>query len=103
MTYPYLPLPDAIHCGRSPACRASRASYGSGQEDSTVKSLRAAGWQVVDGSWTCPDHLPEDRKHLPGAMGRHPNPHCTTCGDTRGGPYGHEAHECTWTAVEVPR
>jgi hypothetical protein len=24
------------------------------------------------------------------------NPHCSNCGDTRGGPIGHEASECTW-------
>lgn len=24
------------------------------------------------------------------------NPHCSNCGDTRGGPVRHEAHECTW-------
>jgi hypothetical protein len=23
------------------------------------------------------------------------NVHCSNCGDTRGGPIGHEAHECT--------
>jgi hypothetical protein len=24
------------------------------------------------------------------------NPHCSNCGDTRGGPVGHEISECTW-------
>lgn len=24
------------------------------------------------------------------------NPYCSRCGDTRGGPYGHETNECTW-------
>lgn len=24
------------------------------------------------------------------------NPYCFRCGDTRGGPYGHESNECTW-------
>ena len=24
------------------------------------------------------------------------NPHCSRCGDERGGPYGHETNECTW-------
>jgi hypothetical protein len=25
-----------------------------------------------------------------------PNPYCSNCGDTRGGPYGHETNECRW-------
>jgi len=25
------------------------------------------------------------------------NPYCSRCGDERGGPYGHETSECTWT------
>lgn len=24
------------------------------------------------------------------------NPYCSRCGDTRGGPYGHETNECKW-------
>jgi hypothetical protein len=24
------------------------------------------------------------------------NPYCMKCGDTRGGPYGHETNECEW-------
>ena len=24
------------------------------------------------------------------------NPYCMNCGDTRGGPYGHETNECSW-------
>lgn len=24
------------------------------------------------------------------------NIYCSRCGDTRGGPYGHESNECTW-------
>lgn len=24
------------------------------------------------------------------------NVHCSNCGDTRGGPVGHEVSECTW-------
>lgn len=24
------------------------------------------------------------------------NPHCNRCGDTRGGPYGHDTNECNW-------
>ena len=24
------------------------------------------------------------------------NTHCSNCGDTRGGPVGHEVSECTW-------
>ena len=24
------------------------------------------------------------------------NPHCSRCGDTRGGPFGHETSECTY-------
>lgn len=104
MIYHHSALPDVIHCPAL-ACAAVRVSIGPDHsfDDETVKLMRSAGWQVVDGAWTCPNHLPKDRKHLPGAMSRHPNPHCAECGDTRGGPYGHEAHECTWTGVEVPR
>ncbi len=69
------------------------------QDDVQVAWLRAAGWQVVDGAWTSPRRLPEDRRHLPGAMGRRPNPHCTVCGDDRGGAYGHVDSECTWRAA----
>lgn len=68
-------------------------------DDTTVAWMRHAGWQVVNGDWTCPNDLPEDRRNLPGAMGRHPNPHCGNCGDTRGGAYGHETDECTWRAA----
>lgn len=34
------------------------------------------------------------------AIARDPrrNPHCSNCGDTRGGPFGHEISECTWVA-----
>jgi hypothetical protein len=94
-------LPDWIKCSHGPTCTRSVGSFGDGHEDATVTMLREGGWQVVDGGWTCPDHLPEDRQCLPGAMGRPRNPHCTTCGDTRGGPYGHEACECTYEAAEA--
>jgi hypothetical protein len=30
------------------------------------------------------------------ARGLQRNPYCSRCGDTRGGPYGHEMNECTW-------
>ena len=26
------------------------------------------------------------------------NVHCSNCGDTRGGPVGHETSECTWSS-----
>ena len=79
-------------CGSTHPSRSSLAST----DDDTVQDLRQAGWQVVNGDWTCPNDLPAERRGLPAAMGRRANPHCTTCGDTRGGPYGHEAYECTW-------
>lgn len=89
-------LPDVIRCVRHPECGWKASSLGrhADTDDGTVLLLRDRGWQVVDGAWTCPDHLPVDRRDLPGAMGRRPNPHCATCGDDRGGAYGHEAHEC---------
>lgn len=31
--------------------------------------------------------------------GRVRNPNCSLCGDTRGGPYGHESNECTWNRL----
>jgi hypothetical protein len=88
-------LPDMMRCAQAPACGYAQATLGPGRDDESVAWLRRSGWQVVDGAWTCPNHLPEDRKHVPGAMGRPLNPHCTVCGDTRGGAYGHEAFECT--------
>lgn len=33
-----------------------------------------------------------DHEHQPARR----NPHCSNCGDTRGGPFGHEANECTF-------
>lgn len=30
------------------------------------------------------------------------NPHCSNCGDTRGGPRGHETSECTWDMWRWP-
>jgi hypothetical protein len=29
-------------------------------------------------------------------VSRTENIYCSRCGDTRGGPYGHETNECTW-------
>lgn len=60
-------------------------------DDATVHHLRLWGWQVVDGQWTCPAHLPPERGGR--AM---PNPFCLRCGDLRGGPYGHRLFECTF-------
>jgi hypothetical protein len=92
-------LPSAVRCAQG--CGATVASIGrtSDCDDPTVAVLRDRGWQVVNGEWTCPADLPEDRKNLPGAMGRRRNLHCPNCGDDRGGPYGHEALECTWNAA----
>jgi hypothetical protein len=92
-------LPDAIRCPAG--CGMTMATIGrtADGDDPTVLLLRDRGWQVVDGEWTCPEDLPEHRKALPGAMGRRANPHCSNCGDTRGGVYGHEAYECTWEAT----
>jgi hypothetical protein len=95
-------LPDVIRCAQAPACVYTQASFGIGMDDVTVASLRDYGWQVVDGAWTCPDHLPGDRQRVPGAMGRPLNPHCAVCGDTRGGAYGHEAFECTMRESPAP-
>jgi hypothetical protein len=94
-------LPDAIRCAAG--CGTTVANIGRFDEtdDATVANLRRLGWQVVNGEWSCPNDLPDDRRDLPGAMGRIPNPHCSTCGDTRGGPFGHEAYECTWKAVSA--
>lgn len=33
---------------------------------------------------------------------RERNVHCSNCGDTRGGPVGHETSECTWDSRPVP-
>lgn len=37
------------------------------------------------------------------AIARDPrkNVHCSNCGDTRGGPFGHEIGECTWVAPDM--
>lgn len=83
-----------IHCATG--CSATMATLADPYDDQDVASIRAAGWQVIDGGWVCPDDLPEDRRHLPGAMRRRANPHCTRCGDDRGGPYGHVDRECVW-------
>ncbi len=92
-------FPAAIRCPAG--CGATLASIGrsADTDDQTVTGLRRAGWQVVNGEWTCPNDLPDDRRDLPGAMGRHLNPHCRKCGDTRGGAYGHLTDECTWSAA----
>jgi hypothetical protein len=89
-------LPSAIRCARG--CGTTIASIGTTADcdDPTVAILRDRGWQVVAGEWTCPADLPAERQALPGAMGRRRNPHCSNCGDDRGGPYGHEAFECGW-------
>lgn len=93
-------LPDVIRCPAG--CGATVANTGRtvDTDDRTVTHLRASGWQVVDGRWTCPNDLPADRRDLPGAMGRPRNPYCTRCGDTRGGAYGHDGSECTWGSGE---
>jgi len=53
-------------------------------------------------------HLTADERHdllsaFAGPIGdtvprpkRTRNPYCSSCGDTRGGGYGHETSECTW-------
>ncbi|MET0416035.1 MAG: hypothetical protein ABW022_08445 [Actinoplanes sp.] len=92
-------LPNSIRCPADCGRTLAAVRGPEHADDITVTWLRRNGWQVVDGAWTCADHLPEDRQDLPGAMGRHPNPHCSNCGDTRGGPFGHEAYECTWKAT----
>jgi hypothetical protein len=91
-------LPSVIRCSAN--CGATAASFAktADGDDPTVLVLRDRGWQVVEGQWTCPDDLPAERQNLPGAMGRRRNVHCSNCGDTRGGAYGHEAYECTCTA-----
>lgn len=89
-------LPDVIRCP-APECGWTMSTVGQARwDDKEVWLLRKRGWQVVNGAWTCQNHLPADRQAVPGAMGRARNRHCTTCGDTRGGPYGHEAYECTY-------
>lgn len=30
------------------------------------------------------------------------NTHCSNCGDSRGGPFGHETSECTWNQYRLP-
>jgi hypothetical protein len=85
-------FPDGtIRCPAT-GCGAMKTT-GSGREtdDQDVTLLRLAGWQVFAGAWTCPQHLPANRQ---GRGIR--NPHCTKCGDLRGGPYGHQAYECGW-------
>jgi hypothetical protein len=88
-------LPSVIRCP-GPRCGATVPSLSASSEgdDRTVEYLREDGWQVVEGAWTCPAHLPADR-----APWHRRNPHCSSCGDTRGGPFGHEAYECTWTEL----
>jgi len=36
-----------------------------------------------------------DRRHRRACRGRR-NPHCSNCGDERGGQFGHETSECTY-------
>lgn len=84
-------FPDWIKCSVE-SCPASSSSVSSDadHDELTVASLRNQGWAVVDGQWVCDVHAPE------GANLRRRNPHCSNCGDLRGGAYGHEAYECTW-------
>lgn len=44
------------------------------------------------GEPTIPDQVPVEwkREVFPS------NPYCMRCGDTRGGPYGHETNECVY-------
>lgn len=96
-------LPTSIFCGglqpNGATCPAMRPSFGPGLDDDTVQNLRRAGWRVVSGKWSCPEHVPAGWSDPPDAVAPTPNPHCTVCGDTRGGAYGHEAYECTWTTA----
>jgi hypothetical protein len=34
--------------------------------------------------------------------GNRRNVHCAKCGDTKGGPFGHETSECTWKPCDSP-
>jgi hypothetical protein len=47
---------------------------------------------------------PDETQATPPGFGRR-NPHCSRCGDLRGGPFGHEISECQYrpgmTASEV--
>lgn len=92
-------LPDAIRCFAGCGTTSANFSRFEDTDADTVANLRSWGWQVVNGEWTCPSDLPDDRRDLPAAMGRRANPYCSNCGDTRGGAYGHEAYECTWEAA----
>lgn len=50
------------------------------------------------------EHGPDQPRNCPGTSARR-NPWCSNCGDTRGGPVGHEISECTWdskTSAELP-
>lgn len=84
-------FPDVIRCADA-TCTSTCSAAGPGErfDEMTVDHLRSSGWQVVAGAWQCPVHVPPER------AGYRRNPHCSNCGDTRGGPFGHEAYECTW-------
>jgi hypothetical protein len=83
-----------IRCADA-SCFATAASVGPEErfDEMTLDHLRSSGWQVAAGAWVCPVHVPSDRI-------RRRNTHCSNCGDIRGGPFGHEAYECTWRGHE---
>lgn len=62
----------------------------------------ASGWDEAKRKWMDAYHrqLAAERPDAPPTVAdellRRRNPHCSNCGDHRGGPFGHEASECTW-------
>lgn len=85
-----------MHCANAPACLSATSMPNDPDAftDTDVESMRAFGWQVVGGKWACRHCSPARPKRDPGVRS---NQHCDRCKSTIGGPYGHNADECTWT------
>ncbi len=60
-----------------------------------VASTVHVGWTATAGTARLDLPYPQGS---PAPVDSRRNVHCARCGDTRGGPFGHETSECTWRA-----
>lgn len=86
-----------MRCANAPTCLSATSMPDDPDKftNDDVETMRAFGWQVVNGAWTCRECAPANPDRAP--AGLRDNPRCAQCGDTRGGPYGHNADECGYT------
>ena len=101
----YGPLPVLGPCPHTECKHLDHAVVAWGPSEDRYELVACAGANPMEeGSSSCATHC---RAWVDGKGRRvtrwlqvdvRRNPHCTNCGDLRGGPMGHETSECRWRA-----